>query len=240
MFKFAIAESALSDSDVDLRRVRTLSLRLHFNDDSAHPMHAFIAADERYGPTRLVQWNPTERGTNLMLFRVVGPEGPYTAALEDASSVRYYETTALPGNGFSVLVEDDITDLARHIVEAYASEHVVVVPPVVFRTDLTADLQLVGENDALQRILDQLPDPIDGEIRRLTTTGPRMAPFVDRLTDRQRRVLVAALEAGYYDEPRQATIEDVAEALGLATGTVAEHVRKAHAQLVRHVLGSDR
>jgi predicted DNA binding protein len=219
--------------------MRSLSLRLSFDDDGIHPMHAFISDDDRYGPTRLLQWNPTAHGTNLMVFRVAGPKNPYTDALENSSSIRYYETTAVSsaGSGFSVLVEDEITDIARQIVETYADERVIVIPPVVFHPNRSADLQFVGENPSLQRLLDRLPDTIDAEVRRLTTAGPSMVPFVDRLTDRQRRVMTVALERGYYDEPRTATLEDVAAELGLAAGTVAEHVRKAESRLVKHVLG---
>ena len=219
--------------------MRSLSLRLFFDEDGIHPMHAFISDDDRYGPTRLLQWNPTAHGTYLMVFRVAGPKNPYIEALEHSPSIRYYETTAVSstGSGFSVLVEDEITDIARQIVETYADERVIVIPPVVFYPNRSADLQFVGENPSLQRLLDRLPDAIDTEVRRLTTAGPSMAPFVDRLTDRQRRVVAVALEQGYYDEPRTATLEDVAAELDLAAGTVAEHVRKAESQLVKHVLG---
>jgi hypothetical protein len=48
----------------------------------------------------------------------------------------------------------------------------------------------------------------------------------DALTDRQREVLAVARDVGYYDVPRDAGQSDVADALGLAPGTVAEHFRK--------------
>lgn len=220
--------------------MRSLSLRLYFDERSVHPMHAFISDDDRYGPTRLRQWNPTGRGTNLMVFHVAGPEAPYTDALEESPSVQYYETAAsATGSGFALLIEDAITDIARDIVEAYADERVVVIPPVVFYPDRSADLELLGPNPALQGVLDRIPESIDADVRRLTATGPPMTPSVDRLTDRQRQILSIALEVGYYDEPRRATLEEVATEAGLATGTVAEHVRKAEARLVEHVLASE-
>ena len=40
-------------------------------------------------------------------------------------------------------------------------------------------------------------------------------------------VAVAALELGYYRNPREATQEDVAAVLGCSPGTVGEHLRKA-------------
>jgi len=46
------------------------------------------------------------------------------------------------------------------------------------------------------------------------------------LTERQREVLDAAVETGYYRDPRGATHEEVAAALDIAPTTVGEHLRK--------------
>jgi predicted DNA binding protein len=53
------------------------------------------------------------------------------------------------------------------------------------------------------------------------------------LSDRQREAVRAALDIGYYDQPRGATHEDVAAALDCAPSTASEHLRKAEAELVR-------
>jgi predicted DNA binding protein len=50
--------------------------------------------------------------------------------------------------------------------------------------------------------------------------------------DAQREALAAAAALGYYDQPRGATSEDVADELDCATATAAEHLRKAEATLV--------
>lgn len=204
-------------------------------------MHAFVVEDDRYGPTRLLQWNLTDRETILMVFQVSGPEGPYTDRLDSVSHVESYDVTPLSSRSdqFSMLVEDEITAFTRDVFHPYAEENVVVVPPVVFRTDRSVDVQLVGEHAALERLLDRLPDGLDVEIRQLSAGGVgRLAP-AEHLTGRQRRVLSSALAAGYYDEPRRATLEEVAADLDIAPGTVAEHVRKAEARLVQFALGHE-
>jgi predicted DNA binding protein len=35
------------------------------------------------------------------------------------------------------------------------------------------------------------------------------------------------VELGYYDEPRQASLEDISDVVGIRPGTVGEHLRKA-------------
>ncbi len=50
---------------------------------------------------------------------------------------------------------------------------------------------------------------------------------------RQRAAVRAAVDLGYYDQPRRATHGDVAERLGCAASTASEYLRKAEAKLVR-------
>jgi hypothetical protein len=60
------------------------------------------------------------------------------------------------------------------------------------------------------------------------------------LTDRQREALLAAFEAGYFEDPRQATLEDVAGALGISATAVGRRLRRGTAGLVEAVLGGNR
>ena len=52
------------------------------------------------------------------------------------------------------------------------------------------------------------------------------------LTDRQREVVEAAFEAGYYDWPRGATGQEVAAELGISSATFSEHVHAAERKLL--------
>lgn len=202
-------------------------------------MHAFISEDDRFGPTRLLQWNVTSRDTSLMVFQVAGPRKPYTGELDDTPNVLSYETvsTASDPDQFTVFVEDSITEETRGIFQAYEEKNVVLIPPVVFHPNRSADIRLIGPNTALQDTLDQLPEGMDAEIRQLKDGGSTRMSASEQLTGRQRRVIATALSVGYYDEPRDATLEDVAARMDLASGTVAEHMRKAEAKLVEYALG---
>ena len=54
----------------------------------------------------------------------------------------------------------------------------------------------------------------------------------ERLTERQREVLRAAYEAGYYEWPRECTGADVADELGIASATFSEHIHAAERKLL--------
>ncbi|WP_245742204.1 helix-turn-helix domain-containing protein [Natrinema salaciae] len=51
------------------------------------------------------------------------------------------------------------------------------------------------------------------------------------LTDRQREVFLTALEAGYYDVPREATLTDVASALGVTKSTCSDVLHRAESTI---------
>jgi hypothetical protein len=56
------------------------------------------------------------------------------------------------------------------------------------------------------------------------------------LTDRQRRVVEAAIDAGYYDTPRGCSLTDLADDLGIAKSTCSETLHRAEGKIVkRHV-----
>ncbi|MFC6718568.1 bacterio-opsin activator domain-containing protein [Natrialbaceae archaeon GCM10025810] len=55
----------------------------------------------------------------------------------------------------------------------------------------------------------------------------------ERLTDRQQAALRAAYFGGYYDWPRESTAEEVADAMGVSSPTLHNHLRKGQHELLR-------
>lgn len=55
----------------------------------------------------------------------------------------------------------------------------------------------------------------------------------DDLTDKQREALVRAVDAGYYDTPRQAALDDLCDELGISKSAVSQRLRKAESTIVK-------
>lgn len=60
-----------------------------------------------------------------------------------------------------------------------------------------------------------------------------------RLTGRQREVIQAALDAGYFEWPREVTSDDLADELDITRATCLEHLRKAEAKLIKDALADE-
>ena len=106
--------------------------------------------------------------------------------------------------------------------------------PLEFPFDIRdgrATWELTASHDRLAELGEQL------EAFDISFTVESVERFVDPerlLTDRQRGLLVAAVERGYYDTPRGCSLTQLAEALGVAKSSVSETLHRAEGAVVKH------
>ena len=82
-----------------------------------------------------------------------------------------------------------------------------------------------------------VPEGVDVVIETVGTGPIAQDGVVGQLSPRQREAVEVALEEGYFDVPRGATIEAVAAELDCARATAAEHIQKAEARVFSALLG---
>ncbi|MCO8246662.1 MULTISPECIES: helix-turn-helix domain-containing protein [unclassified Haladaptatus] len=70
-------------------------------------------------------------------------------------------------------------------------------------------------------------------------SGWRQDSFTVSLPEEQEVALRASLEAGYYERPRAATLNEIADDLEIPRSTLSYRLRQAEAQLVRRYAGGD-
>lgn len=91
---------------------------------------------------------------------------------------------------------------------------------------------LAPVRDGIARADDILDDlGCTAECRRISTIDGVSMSSSD-LTDKQREALVAAFETGYYEIPRDITVEELADDLGISHQALSERFRRAHHQLI--------
>lgn len=163
------------------------------------------------------------------------------------------------GIGFVEIVAPDPTEVVQKIAE-YDAVHTV---EVFQRSSDRVLVQIEADEPILLKLLDKTGVPVempfeiaDGEVHwDLTTTRTRLstlaseleqsdlgymvehiwdsAQFDRILTERQQEVVETALELGYYDSPRTATQEDLAETLDMAKSTCSETLHRAEERIVK-------
>lgn len=76
---------------------------------------------------------------------------------------------------------------------------------------------------------------IDFELIRLyELTDPKFGQF--NVTEKQREILITALDMGYFEIPRDVTLEEVAEAMDITKRAASERIRRGHTNLVNNTL----
>lgn len=93
------------------------------------------------------------------------------------------------------------------------------------RSDLSTAVDLFEDHD------------VDVTVQSITDHVASDDPPVAVLTDRQREVLTAAVERGYYEVPREVTLEELAESVDVSHQALSECLRRAQENLAVDTLG---
>ncbi len=96
--------------------------------------------------------------------------------------------------------------------------------------DGTAVWEVTAPNDRLSELGSQLETfgisfTVESVRQRLGET--------QLLTDRQRRIVQAAIEAGYYHTPRDCSLTELADELGIAKSTASETLHRAEEKIIK-------
>jgi predicted DNA binding protein len=216
--------------------VKQLRVTARVDPDRAPAFFDLLANSPEVTETRLLDWNTTaDRDT--VLYAIRGDSTRFAEAAPEAPAVASVETAAAGSEWTHALVEirTSETETFDAVRRARTRPGLVVRKPIVYR-DGAMEFRVVGDPAPLQAALEAAPEGVDVEVEAVgRLRGAPHAPAAT-LSDRQREAVEAALAAGYYDQPRGATHEDVATALGCAPATASDHLQKAEAKLVRAAL----
>jgi len=194
-------------------------------------MHNFLVDHDGMAREELWSWNFVGE-TPTVLFRVFGARAPYRERIADVDGVAEFELTGADGDdSFYAFVRAAPSDDEWEWMLAFAYASILVVPPVTYTDGGDAVFDVVGDPDDLRGLLSELPDGVDATVERVGEYDRRRSPERP-LTDRQREVLDTAVELGYYEVPRAATLDEVAADLGVAASTVSDHLRKAESAVL--------
>lgn len=208
------------------------SLRVRFppTSEAFADTYAFLDdGDSAQGELRDIRLH--DDGTLTELCLLTNPPEDVEARAADAPHV--HECSSVPTRDGAVLLHTTLTpdDTIRDLLGLVETHQLSLDMPIILGPNgVTATV--VGPDDRLTDAMNDLPDELSGAVTidSITSYQPEATGLRDALTERQRAVLDAAVDLGYYDTPRRATIEDLAADLGLASSTVSEHLRKLEAR----------
>ena len=93
---------------------------------------------------------------------------------------------------------------------------------------------LVGETEQVKAFLENR----GVNYKVLSLTNAKFSPNspISRLTEKQQEAISLAFRLGYFDTPRKVSADELAAKLGLASSTLAVHLRRAERRLFAEML----
>lgn len=203
-------------------------------------------------PDALLHLDMLRDGTGVTLYRLHGDRESMRETLDAAEPVRSYDVfdasgasspggpPSADGEAFHARVHFEPREPVATLLSLVTEHRLTVEPPLEFVGDDAVRVAVAGHQEAIRQAAEAIPDSLSVTLERAGRYDPSTDDLASVLTDRQRQVLAAAVDCGYYDTPRTATQADVAEALGCSAGTVGEHLRKIQARVLREVAEEER
>jgi hypothetical protein len=222
-------EIAETTTDGGMKRVQ---FSVTYPERLRHPLHREILDQPSLSRAELLMWSPTAEATTLCW--VDGDRATTETAVGAVASLQ--ESTFVPdAEGTYAFLQQAEYEFPGTILEAIGAATVIFVPPVVFLDTGEIQFEAVGETTGLGALHEELAGLGELTIERVHEFERASTP--SPLTERQRAALDAAVEAGYYNVPREGSVADIAAALECSTSTAGELLRKAEAAVVQDYVG---
>ncbi|MFB6172610.1 MAG: helix-turn-helix domain-containing protein [Haloarculaceae archaeon] len=212
--------------------MRYFKLHLTTPDGAYHPVDRVMAEYPGVQREALLHLNLLQDETGVALYHLRGDAGRLATALDEEPAALSYDVFNTDGERFNVHLhfrpDSPATDLLR-----IAEKHKLIIdPPLEFTRRGGLLMSIAGTQEGIRRAAADLPGSVGRfTLERMGQYHPERDSLVQELTDRQRDVIGAAVDLGYYSTPRAVTHDDIAEELDCSAGTVGEHLRKAEAKV---------
>jgi predicted DNA binding protein len=204
------------------------------DDGDLHPAAENLANNPKVTRQAIQHLNLLNDGTAVTLSRLRGDRAELERILSETEDIIRWDVSEA-GDDLQAYIHfvPNATTLA--LMELTREHELVLDTPIEYNSDGSIRVSVIGQDDVVQEAIDHVPDNVRLELEQLSDYDPELRELSSLLTDRQREILDAAVEVGYYQVPRKATHEDIADLVGISTTTVGEHLRKIEARLLSEI-----
>lgn len=207
----------------------------------AHPKLALTPTIRscRDAEIHVIQQSGTDPETGKFFFFVEGADDELEATLDGDPTVSGWTRISGPGDDDSCVYRMDHTESAKLITPRTTEIGGLTMESWSNGRGWNVRLQL-PDREALSELWEFCEEEeISFELLRMFRQDEWTRGEPAKLTAAQRDALVTAHQAGYFEEPREASLSDVAKSLGISPTAVGGRIRRGTAELVETVLLDD-
>ncbi|SFG14589.1 Predicted DNA binding protein, contains HTH domain [Halopelagius inordinatus] len=207
--------------------MKRIQFSVRYPDRFVHPLQRRIMEETPITRAELLMWSPTDDAATFLWFD--GDREATETVVGGIDSLLASDFVEDDAGTYAFLRQDEY-EFSAALLDTIASSGVIFLPPVVFLATGDVRFEAVGETAALSSFHDELSEFGSLTVERVHEFERMRSP--SRLTERQQAALEAAVEAGYYEIPREGSVADVAAVLDCSPSTAGELVRKAEAAVI--------
>jgi predicted DNA binding protein len=217
--------------------MKYIDMHLYLPDQMLHPMQAFIREEDVVRYEEMLAWRVRpEKNIEYALYYTEADLDRYQARVQEVETVVDSRITPIDDGSAHVWVCEETRPETRTWRAAFADRELIVVPPIRIDDQAGMEMTIVGDGNDIHDTLDQVPPNVEVTVNEIGTFDRRGGTIAGALTDRQLVAANTALQLGYYEVPRTAGIEDVANELECAESTTSELLRRAEKAVLSRVL----
>lgn len=192
---------------------------------------------EQYPDLTIREWYLSD----CQVLEITAVDAPTAELLDDVEGLGTVLHTAIDESGLHAVMQSCLCSLEESIIQRFEDHNCLYQPPTVHRHGWEHYTVIAFDEDDIGSLYDELDN--DRDIEVLSKAGleetkiphSMLAPvdqLFDGVTDRQLAALRLALDNGYYEQPRQASVSELAQQTSVARSTFEEHLRKAENKLI--------
>lgn len=216
--------------------MHAVELRVRPPGGSFPGVDSALAASPAISREALLNLDWLDDGGLTLLYRLAADgEAAIADALDDHEDVRAYQIVPVEDDTFYAFVHVQRSELVADLLSVVEEYALLLDRPFRFVDDSVV-VTLAGDQAAASEAFDRVRELVDVSVEWMGEYEPEGMTPLSRLTDRQREALEAAFELGFYETPREASYEELGEALDCAPSTANALLRRTEAALVTAVL----
>lgn len=215
--------------------MRYIRFRVVPAEGGLHPIDRILAAAPAVTREAIHQISAVTDATATVLYELE-PRGAVDDLVKDLEAhedMLALDVTETDGRLFAY-AHFRLNETVRTLLRT--ENELVLETPLEYADDGALRVTAIADRGVIQRLDPELPDGVDLVIEAVGEYDPGGGRFWSMLTPRQQETLRTAVATGYYRSPREATYADVAAELGIAGGTVGEHLQKVEETILPAVV----
>lgn len=218
--------------------MRYLRLRLTSSDVTLHPLVPTLTDAEVFSDARMVNWSPSFDPPRVtVLLYLEGDLDRFDAVLDDTDLVIDFDVTPTGDDRGYAYVYSEPHPVEWELFKIGIGHGLLPLFPIRYHSDGSLTVRILGPMDRLRDAVESVPEVVEISIEQVGEYTLGRPPVPPALSPRQQEALQVAFELGYYEVPREASRDEVAERLDCAPSTASEHLQKAERKLVSVSLG---